>query len=127
VPKEELAEVLLTLSLQFHTHGCFQMCPGREMTHAKKNDDDWRDPEYLVSVDAGWTGPHGLGHHRSKWIATRLLNHPYNMYSVSIAAAPIRAYGKQKTKLVFLIKLHGGSKHDPNSDTYKIKNRQTIT
>ena len=62
VTKEELAEVLLTLSLQFHTHGCFQMCPGREMTHAKKNDDDWRDPEYLVSVDAGWTG--------SPWIGT---------------------------------------------------------
>ena len=62
MPKEELAEVLLTLSLQFHTHGCFQMCPGREMTHAKKNDDDWRDPEYLVSVDAGWTG--------SPWIGT---------------------------------------------------------
>jgi len=61
VTKEELAEVLLTSSLQFHAHGCFQRCPGYEMTH-KKIDDDWRDPEYLVSVDAGWTG--------SPWIGT---------------------------------------------------------
>jgi len=127
VPKEELAEVLLTLSLQFHTHGCFQMCPGREMTHAKKMMTIGGILNTLCLLMQDGRGPHGLGHHRSKWIATRLLNHPYNMYSVSIAAAPIRAYGKQKTKLVFLIKLHGGSKHDPNSDTYKIKNRQTIT
>jgi len=48
--------------------------------------------------------PHGLGHHRPKWIAMWLLNRPCNMYSVSIAAAPIRAYGKQKTKLVFFNK-----------------------
>ena len=74
LPKEELAEGLLTSSLQFHAHGCFQRCPGYEMTH-KKIDDDWRDPEYLVSVDAGWTG--------SPWIGTPLIKMDCNAVAQS--------------------------------------------
>jgi len=88
VPKEELAEVLLTLSLQFHTHGCFQMCPGREMTHAKKMMTIGGILNTLCLLMQDGQDPHGLGHHRPKWIAMWLLNRPYNMYSVSIAAAP---------------------------------------
>ena len=100
LPKEELAEALLTSSLQFHAHGCFQRFPGHEMTHTKK----WWWLEGSCIPCVYWCRIDGIPHGWDTIDQNGLqcgCSIVYTMYLVSIAASPIRLYEKQRTKNSF--------------------------